>query len=248
MVDTSTAPRDHQRADIIAAAGRILRESGADAVTTRAVAAAAGVQAPAIYRIFGDKDGLIDAVAEHAIGQYMSDKIQGAADESAIEPIDALRAGWRRHVAFGLANPDLFTLMNAPRPGRVSPAVEAGAEVLRARVRRVAQAGLLRVDQRQALDMIRAAGNGAVLVLLSTPAGERDETLPDAMLDAVLSTITVSEPVADTSSAGTLVAAFATVVPELTGLTEPERALLTDWLGRSLGQGVTGSAPVRGGP
>jgi AcrR family transcriptional regulator len=37
--------------------------AGRRAVTTRAVAAGAGVQAPTIYRLFGDKDGLLDALA-----------------------------------------------------------------------------------------------------------------------------------------------------------------------------------------
>ena len=48
-------------------AARLLREQGAAAVTTRAVAMAAGVQAPTIYRLFGDKDGLLDAVAEYVL-------------------------------------------------------------------------------------------------------------------------------------------------------------------------------------
>ncbi|MGC5311828.1 helix-turn-helix domain-containing protein [Micromonospora zamorensis] len=38
---------------IVEAAGRLLAESGRDAVTTRVVSAAAGVQPPAIYRLFG---------------------------------------------------------------------------------------------------------------------------------------------------------------------------------------------------
>lgn len=235
MPDPLAPPRERQRADIVAAAERILRADGADAVTTRAVAAAAGVQAPAIYRLFGDKDGLIDAVAEHTMVRYMTTKIAAAADESDTPPIEALRAGWLAHIAFGLANPDLFALMNAPRSGGASRAVEAGAEVLRGRVRRVARAGLLRVDERRALEMIRAAGNGAIMILLSTSPGERDDALPVAMLEAVLAAITLAEPVADTSSVRPLVTAFATVVPELTGLTEAERVLLADWLARSLG-------------
>ncbi|NED93539.1 helix-turn-helix transcriptional regulator, partial [Streptomyces sp. SID11233] len=44
------------RERIVAAATELLEESGREAVTTRAVAARAGVQAPAIYRLFGDKD------------------------------------------------------------------------------------------------------------------------------------------------------------------------------------------------
>jgi AcrR family transcriptional regulator len=42
----------------------LLRDKGATAVTTRAAAQAAGLQAPTIYRFFEDKDALLDAVAE----------------------------------------------------------------------------------------------------------------------------------------------------------------------------------------
>ncbi|MBQ1012875.1 TetR/AcrR family transcriptional regulator, partial [Micromonospora sp. M51] len=75
MVTTQDmASRDDVRAGIVAAATELLREKGANAVTTRAVAQAAGVQAPTIYRLFGDKDGLIDAVAEHVMASYVSGK------------------------------------------------------------------------------------------------------------------------------------------------------------------------------
>ena len=49
---------------VVAAAVALLARGGREALTTRAVAAAAGVQAPTIYRLFGDKQGLVDAVAE----------------------------------------------------------------------------------------------------------------------------------------------------------------------------------------
>ena len=50
---------------ILAEAVDLLARGGREALTTRAVAAAAGVQAPTISRLFGDKQGLVDAVAEH---------------------------------------------------------------------------------------------------------------------------------------------------------------------------------------
>ena len=46
---------------MLEAAAELLRTGGVDAVSTRAVAAAAGVQPPTIYRQFGDKEGLLDA-------------------------------------------------------------------------------------------------------------------------------------------------------------------------------------------
>jgi len=60
------------RARIIDAAARLLQEQGPTAVTTHGVAQAAGVQAPAIYRLFGDKNGLPEAVAEHVMATYVS--------------------------------------------------------------------------------------------------------------------------------------------------------------------------------
>ena len=59
------------RQRIVEAAARLLEEGGREAVSTRAVSAAAGVQAPTIYRIFGDKRGLLDAVASHGLAAYL---------------------------------------------------------------------------------------------------------------------------------------------------------------------------------
>ena len=94
--------RDETRERIVATAAELLARDGREAVTTRAVAAAAGVQAPTIYRLFGDKTGLLDAVAEHGFQTYLAGK--GARPESA-DPVEDLRAGWDLHVGFGLANP-----------------------------------------------------------------------------------------------------------------------------------------------
>ena len=60
-----TAQADRVRARIVAAAAELIASGGREAATTRAVAAAAGVQAPTIYRLFGDKRGLLNAAAEH---------------------------------------------------------------------------------------------------------------------------------------------------------------------------------------
>ena len=57
------------------AAGRGRR----DAVSTRAVSAAAGVQAPTLYRLFGDKDGLLDAVADHGFADLPRQQAGAAA-------------------------------------------------------------------------------------------------------------------------------------------------------------------------
>ncbi|MFG1843049.1 TetR/AcrR family transcriptional regulator [Micromonospora sp. NPDC049175] len=228
-----TASRDDVRLGIVTAASQLLREKGANAVTTRAVAQAAGVQAPTIYRLFGDKNGLIDAVAEHVMATYVAAKsaVVRAAEG---DPVADLRLGWRVHIEFGLANPELYALIGARGTGGPSPATAAGIEALRTRVRRLAAAGLLAVDERRALMMIHAAGNGTILALLATPPQERDSGLGDAMFDAVLSSILVSTPATPDTTVSAVAVTFATVVPDLPGLSDAERALMTEWLHRSL--------------
>jgi AcrR family transcriptional regulator len=220
------------RAGIVGAAAGILREQGVHAVTTRAVAQAAGVQAPTIYRLFGDKDGLIDAVAEHVMATYVAAKSDRVAD-NADNPVADLRAGWRAHVEFGLANPGLYALLLTP--GRHSPATAAGIDVLRARVARLAAAGLLRVDEERAVAMIHAAGSGTVLALLGMPAGRRDPGLVESMFDAVAAAVLATTPAVPGTDARTVAVTFASVLPDLPALTDAERALLAEWLTRSLG-------------
>ena len=79
------------RQRIVEAAADLLAHEGREAVTTRAVAAAAGAQAPAIYRLFGDKDGLLDAVAQHGYATFLAAK---HADARPQDPVEDLRAGW----------------------------------------------------------------------------------------------------------------------------------------------------------
>ncbi len=235
--DAST--REQVRNDIVAAAARLLSEQGAAAVTTRAVAQAAGVQAPTIYRLFGDKDGLIDAVAEHVMATYVATKqALAGADEAAGDPVADLRSAWRMHVEFGLANPELYALLGPRARGRstqaASPATIAGIQVLRARVRRLAAAGRLRVQEHRATMMVHAAGNGSVLALLSTLPEQRDLGLADAMLEAVLGAILTTAPVTPDTRTNAIAMTFATVLPDLPGLSDAERALMSEWLDRSV--------------
>ena len=218
------------RTRLVEVAAQLLRDEGAAAVTTRAVAQAGGVQAPTIYRLFGDKDGLLDAVAEHVFANHVAGKGPTAAD-----PVEDLCAGWDTHVAFGLTNAALFGLLTEPGRGNRSPAVAAGIEILRTRVRRVAATGRLRVPERRAVEMIHAAGTGAVLALLAVPPADRDLTLADAMWDALAYAILTDGPALAGDDAVAAAVAFRTVVPELPRLTDAERTLLSEWLDRATG-------------
>ena len=166
----------------MASAIALLSSGGRDAVTTRAVSDAAGVQAPAIYRLFGDKQGLLDAVAEHGFTAYLKEKKHRATGS---DPVEALRAGWDAHVEFGLSYPAIYLLMYAePRPGAESPAAAASYRILREHIRRVAAVGRLRFSEEQAADLFHASGCGTVLTLLSKAEGNQDRRLLEIAREA----------------------------------------------------------------
>jgi len=232
-IDNVTAPnpvssRDRTRAQLVEVAAELLATSGPDAVTTRSVALAAGLQAPTIYRLFGDKSGLLDAVVEHGFASYMARKHLDADSD----PVESLRDGWELHVGFGLANPELFRLMHtALRTPQGRAAAATGAGVLQARVHRVAEAGCLRVTERRAVELIQAAGTGVVFTLIDQAKDERDDTLTDMAWESVCATILVGQSTAVTGPAAAAVTLRA-ALPDLTALTPAERALLGDWLDR----------------
>ena len=225
--------RDRTRAQLVEVAAELLATGGPDAVTTRSVALAAGVQAPTIYRIFGDKSGLLDAVVEHGFAAYLARKPPIGADA---DPVASLRAGWELHVGFGLANPELFRLMHtALRTPDGQAAAAAGSEILKARIHRVAQAGRLRVTERRADELIRAAGTGVVFTLIDQAPGERDAGLADTAWAAVAAAILVDDQATPVSGPAAAAVTLSAALPALTALTPAERGLLGDWLDRIAG-------------
>ncbi|GLY66581.1 TetR/AcrR family transcriptional regulator [Amycolatopsis taiwanensis] len=228
--DAEVEAREVSRQRIVEAAADLLAHEGREAVTTRAVAAAAGVQAPAIYRLFGDKDGLLDAVAEHGYATFLAAK---HADTRPQDPVEDLRAGWDLAVEFGLANPELYTLMyGEPRRGTDSAAFQAGMEILLERIHRLATSGRLRVDEELAASVIHATARGAVLTWLSLPVNRRDPALLAVLREAMIAAIALDEPaVRDVGPAGAA-RALRALLPEQTTLTSAERHLLGEWLDR----------------
>jgi AcrR family transcriptional regulator len=215
------------RSRIIAATARLVAAGGSDAATTRAVAAAASVQAPTIYRLFGDKDGLLDVVAEQTFAAFVDGK---ARREPADDPLGDLREGWDSYIAFGLANPAVFLLMSA-RPGRPSRAYEAGLAVLRRRVRRVALTGQLRVSEERAVDLIHAVGTGTVLALLEKAPEDRDG-LAEAARDTVFATVIGDQPPAFVAGSKGAASALRACLDEIGVLSPGERQFLGELLQR----------------
>lgn len=224
------------RAKIIDVATRLLREQGPAAVTTRGVAQEAGVQAPAIYRLFGDKDGLLEAVAEHVMATHVSTKaaIVQAATADDVDPLEDLRAGWETQIDFGVANPTLFRLLSDPDRVMHSPALRSGKYVLESRVHRVALTGRLSVSEQRAVDLVQAAGVGTIQTLLSTPPQHRDPGLAAAMYEAVLQQILTNAPERSDDGPMATAVTFRAVAPRLDMLSDAERQLMAEWLDRAI--------------
>lgn len=188
---TSTSARDgsDQQERILEAAAKLLAELGPTGISTRAVAAAAGVQTPTLYRLFKDKDGLLDSVASFGFETYLAEK---RAFEPSQNAVDDLRRGWDVHVEFGLTNPAIYALMYGNlRPGRRPAAANENKEILCGMLERVNAQGRLRVPVEAAARAIEASTTGAVLLLLAQPESLRDPRFIKPLRDTVLDSLTV---------------------------------------------------------
>ncbi|MEV0389077.1 TetR/AcrR family transcriptional regulator, partial [Nonomuraea sp. NPDC050643] len=135
--------REEVRRRIIDATAQLLRDKGREGVTTRTVSGAAGVQAPTLYRLFTDMDGLLEAVAADGFARYLAQKHSRPLTD---DPVEDLRRGWDTHIGFGLENPAHYLLMyGRPTPGHRTRAAEQALRRLRMLIERIAVTGRLSV-------------------------------------------------------------------------------------------------------
>lgn len=217
---------------ILEAAADILERDGAQAVSTRSVAAAAGIRAASLYQLFGDMDGLLAALAVHGFELYLDEKHTLTPTD---DPVADLRRGWDMHVDFGLRHPAFYVLMfGADRPGRRPPAAEEAHALLLRFFDRVAAAGRLRVPPPMAATLSVAAITGVTLSLLGLPPDARDRSVSTKMRETMVAALTTEPPAAAApdlaSRALALNATLATADPATLPFRPTETALLRDWL------------------
>src|SRR3979490_3150997 len=116
------------RTQMLEAAEKLLDASPDRDISTRAVCEAVGVGAPVLYRLFGDKNGLLSAVVDHGFDHYLAAK---RAAEPSDDPVADLRTGWDTHVAFARAHPAVYRLMYSPRFAAVPPGRQGAPRALR---------------------------------------------------------------------------------------------------------------------
>src|SRR5262245_51595887 len=96
------------RAAILAAAMRLLKRGGQEAVTMRRVASAVGITAMAIYHYFPDRAALLRALAD-----VESDRIGALFDSWPVHgsPVGRLRRMAESYVDYAFAKPRIFAFM-----------------------------------------------------------------------------------------------------------------------------------------
>nr|WP_248296750.1 TetR/AcrR family transcriptional regulator [Streptomyces sp. S1D4-11] len=231
------------KARILEVAAELVANSPDGDVSTRAVCEAAGVGAPALYRHFGDKEGLLSAVVDHGYEKYLATK---RSRRPGTDPIQDLRDGWDTHIEFALRNPNLYRLMNSPAMRTPPAAALESHRILTADLRRAAEQGKLRLAPELAAQMIMSANVGVSLMLVSRPTTFTDETLSRRIRDAVHAVVFTPEAMGpETTSAGDEGAKAEDVLPatatHLAALlrqtprpdfTPGESTLLGEWLDR----------------
>ncbi len=223
------------RQRIVAAAAALLEEKGLEALSTRAVATRAGVPTPSIFRVFGDKDGLLEEVAEHGFQRYLAAK---AALPAGDDPVQVLRDAWDLHVAFGLEHPAYYTLVyGRVRPGRLPRAGRRAAADLREMITGVAAAGRLRTSVERATEVVHSVGVGTILTLIGLPPGARDPRTAETAREMLIEALTL--PSGDSPSLrgpalpSSAMALLAALGEDDTAVLSPgERQLLLEWLDR----------------
>jgi AcrR family transcriptional regulator len=216
---------------ILEAAADILERDGARAVSTRAVAAAAGIRAASLYQLFGDKDALLAALAVYAFDTYLAEKHTLAPTG---DPVADMRRGWDMHVDFGLRHPAFYLLMfGTDRPGRRPPAADEAHDLLLKFLDRAAAAGRLRLEPALAARLTLAAVTGVTLSLINAPE-DRDPEISARMRDTLIDSLTTEPPPATApglaSRALALDADLNAADQGTLPLRPTETALLRDWL------------------
>ncbi|MFT5200966.1 MAG: AcrR family transcriptional regulator [Candidatus Aldehydirespiratoraceae bacterium] len=109
---------------IVDASITLIRESGVEALSMRALATSLGVTAPALYAHFTSRDQLLRACAQVGY-DALDERFQKEKPES---PVEMIWVSSRSYVHFALDEPELFSLMFMFRPEAIEIAVEADVE------------------------------------------------------------------------------------------------------------------------
>jgi AcrR family transcriptional regulator len=175
--------RDEElRSRMLAAAEKLLNASGDHDISTRAVCEEVGVGQPVLYRLFGDKNGLLNTLIENSFERYI---VRKQSLETTEDPIADLRAGWDDHIDFARTGPALYRLMFSPVLPRAAEPVNRIFDLLKQTLDRCAAIGAIKVPTAEAAQTIMSANIGVALSVVSEPSRYSDSGLSHRVREAV---------------------------------------------------------------
>jgi AcrR family transcriptional regulator len=174
------------RRAILEATEALLREHGLESFSMRRLAHRCGYTAPTIYHHFGDKQGLIDAVAAARMEVVLARVGRVRRRE---DPVDTLRVILLEFARVGLENPTHYRILAIPRSPGSAPLPEA--QQIRAMVEgplgELAAAKRLREGGvEEAVQFVWALLHGLVSLGISRPDYAWSERILELSIDAAL--------------------------------------------------------------
>ncbi|SDW50737.1 DNA-binding transcriptional regulator, AcrR family [Amycolatopsis xylanica] len=156
--------------ELLRAAEELLIATGSeDAVTVRAVAEAAGVTPPSVYRHFADKEALVEAVCLR-VWTELSQRLCAVVQEGR-DPFTTLRRAARVYIDFALEHPVQYrTLITRPATGpEAAAAVSACMEHFVDNVAACVDDGVFQGDPRVLTASLWSAVHGCASLLIAQP-------------------------------------------------------------------------------
>lgn len=174
----------------------LLRDGGPAALTTRAVCQCAGVTAPTLYHHYGDKDGLLRAVAQAELLAMFARKQRM---KSTGDPLQDLKRGWDDWVEFAIEQPHLVRALQASGGATTQPLREAAEAIAAGRLVRLATTVPLVLDPPTAARVLVAGANAVVQMLLDGLSVAEVRRLSALLRDGLVSSLYASQLKLDSS-------------------------------------------------
>lgn len=162
MKTTQTLSTPSTADRVLEVASVVLREEGANALTTRRVCELAGVTAPTLYHHFGDKHGLLRALAQRELHTFFAEKRSMRPTADAVA--DLMR-GWDDWIGFARAKPQLVAALRQGDDGTIALRHAAEAIVIE-RLERLPKDRPLPVPKSVAAQALVAGANTVVQLML----------------------------------------------------------------------------------
>lgn len=162
MKTTQTLSTPSTADRVLEVASAVLREEGANALTTRRVCELAGVTAPTLYHHFGDKHGLLRALAQRELHTFFAEK---RSTRPTADAVADLMRGWDDWIGFARAKPQLVAALRQGDDGTIALRHAAEAIVIE-RLERLPKDRPLPVPKSVAAQALVAGANTVVQLML----------------------------------------------------------------------------------